>query len=309
MPGNKKLLSICCLGYRHAPFIKDCVRKILEDPYPHKEIVAMDDGSNDGSVEILKELQAGSPCPFTVLEQENCGNVPANFNKLFKAAKGDFILFTSLDDMQVPGALQARMDKMLANDKCVFAAHTKGFTIDGNGRDARSEITPAASFPPDARLLLELERTQFHSFYIQGAIFRRDLIEAVHGFNENMIGDDIVLRTKIFFHILAHPELNFSLINEPGFIYRRHSGNVSQNVMRQIQLAFQYYDKFWKGHKYPEMIKCWLLTGLTALPYEKVMDIFSLAPGSTKLLMDEDVRVALKMNAVKSFMEEREKCA
>lgn len=310
MPGKDKLLSICALGYRHAPFIRDCVRRVWEDPYPAKEIVAMDDGSKDGSVELLKELQAESPCPFTVLEQENSGNVPANFNKLLKAARGDYILFTSLDDMQIPGALEARMERLLADEKCAFAAHTRGFTIAGNSRELMPETTPASGLAPDPRLFLELERTQFHSFYIQGAVFRRDLVEAVQSFSEAMIGDDIVLRTKIFFHLLKHPELTFSLIEEPGFIYRRHPGNVSQDVLRQLKLAFQYCDRFWKDKPYPEMMKAWLLTGLQVEPYEKIIEIFAMNDRSSKYLLDKDVREELRFNAARSYLkEESERCA
>lgn len=312
MPGNENLLSVCCLGYRHAPFIRDCVTSIWQDPWPEKEIVAMDDGSGDGSVEILKELKKESPCPFTIIEQENSGNVPANFNKIFKASRGDFVLFTSLDDMQIPGALEARMDRLLEDGTRVFSAHTKGFALEG--RALRPETTPMdllRGSDDDAKTLatkaLELERTQFHSFYIQGAVFRRDVVQAVHGFSENMIGDDIVLRTKLFFHLLAHPELSFSLIGEPGFVYRRHPGNVSQNVMRQLRLALQYCDKFWRGSPYPEMVKCWLLTGLDVEPWNRILDVFTLTDRASSLLLDGDVREALRINAVKSYVEER-KC-
>lgn len=304
MPGNE-LLSVCCLGYRHAMYIKDCIMTIWQDSWPIKEIIAMDDGSGDGSVEALRQLQAESPCPFTVLEQEHTGNIPANFNRLFREARGDFVLFTSLDDMQLPQALEVRMERLLANDKCAFAVHAKGFAME-TSRRLSPEITPIAGMDPAAAKALELERTQLHSFYIQGAVFRRSVIEAVHGFSENMIGDDIVLRTKIFFHLLAHPELSFSIIDEPGFIYRRHHGNVSRNVMRQIELALQYFDKFWRGSPYPKMIKNWLLEGLAVEPYDKIIRAFTFTDKAAVLLADADVQEALKINAVRSYMLEQE---
>lgn len=303
MHGNK-LLSICCLGYRHAPFIKDCITTIWQDSWPEKEIIAMDDGSADGSEEMLKALQAESPCPFTILEQNNTGNIPANFNRLFKASRGDFVLFTALDDMQIPGAMEARMERLLENDKCVFAVHTTGFVLESEGK-LRLETTPVHGMCPNAAEMLELERTQFHSFYIQAAIFRRSIIEAVNGFSARLIGDDIVLRTKIFFHLIAHPELTFSFIDEPGFIYRRHHGNISANVMRQLELAFQYCDRFWKEESYPEILKCWLLTGLEELPYEEAIKAFRLSPGASTFLADPDVQNALKLSAVKSFLMEQ----
>lgn len=304
MSTNAKLLSVCCLGYRHAPFVRDCITSVWRSDWPEKEIVAMDDGSGDGSAEILEELRKESPCPFTVLRQDNTGNVPANFNRLLKASKGAFVLFTSLDDMQLPGALEARMERLLADENCVFAAHTKCYSLDAENR-LRQEATPMHGMAPDCAKALELERTQLHTFYIQGSVFRRDALDAVHAFSENMIGDDIVLRTKIFFYLRAHPHLAFALINEPGFIYRRHAGNISCNVMRQLRLALQYYDKFWKERPYPEMMKRWLLTGLAREPHEKIMEIFTATDRAAKLLLDPDVRNALRENAVRSCAREK----
>lgn len=306
MPGNDRLLSVCCLGYRHAPFIRDCITNVWQDGWSEIEIVAMDDGSNDGSVEMLKQLQAESPCPFIVLEQANTGNVPANFNRLFKASHGDFILFTSLDDMQIPGALKARMERLLENENRMFAAHTKAFAME-EGKRLTPEETPLAGKFPDAAAILEMERTQLHSFYIQGAVFRRSAVQAVNGFSENMIGDDIVLRTKILFHLRAHPELTFSLIDEPGFIYRRHAGNVSANVMRQLELAFQYCDRFWKEYPYPPMLKYWLLHGIDKLPFGKILRAFTLSGRASGFLLDADIQQALRFSAVRSFASEEER--
>lgn len=309
MPGSNPLLSVACLGYKHAPFIKDCITSIWNDPWPNKEIIAMDDGSGDGSVEILKELQAASPCPFKILEQENSGNIPANFNKLYKASCGDFIMFTALDDMQLPNAIQARMGRLLADGNSVFAAHTRGYALEG--RELAEETTPidklaAACGPGLAAKALEMERTNLHTFYIQGAIFRRSIVAKVNGFSENMLGDDIVLRTKVFFHMLAHPELSFYLIREPGFIYRRHCGNVSQNLTRQIKLAFQYYQKFWKGKPYPPRMKGWILAGLNEEPWEKITGLFATSPEAASFLSDPAIQEGLRLNAVRSYIKENQ---
>lgn len=301
MSGNK-LLSICCLGYRHAPFIRDCITTIWQDSWPEKEIIAMDDGSADGSVEILKELQRESPCPFMVLEQENTGNVPENFNRLFRASNGEAVVFTSLDDMQIPGALEARMEHLLVDDNCVFAVHTGGFI--SKGGKLKPVETPLAGKYPSVDDILEIERTQLHSFYIQGAAFRREAVQSVGGFSASMLGDDIVLRTKILFWMQARPEKTFALIHEPGFIYRRHAGNISANVMRQLKVGFEYCDRFWRGN-YPEMLKCWLLTGLGELPYEEALKAFRFSQGASAFLTDPDVQNALKLSAVKSFVMEQ----
>lgn len=241
MPGKDTLLSVCCLGYRDAPYIRDCITTIWQDSWPNIEIVAMDDGSKDGSLEILKELEGESPCPFTVLEQENTGNVPANFNRLLKAAHGDFVLFTALDDMQIPGALEARMERLLANEHSVFAAHTKAFVLEDN-----KKLQPRILFFTDSSKatapMPELEPAQVYSFPIQSAVFRRSALGAINGFSGTMLGSDCFPRTTLIFHIFAHPTFTFSLIDAPGFICRRHRKNSPKKVEGKMDLTIQYKD-------------------------------------------------------------------
>lgn len=310
MSGSKPLLSICALGYEHAAFIKDCIARLWEDPWQDKEIIAMDDGSGDGSLEILRTMAKESPCKFTVIEQEHTGKVGANFNKLCKAASGDFVLFTSLDDMQISGAITARMERLLADPNCVFATHTRHIQMLGEeckpGTMPMEELVGIEGNGKElAERALEMERTKLHSFFIQGAIFRKSIVDMVRGFNENMIADDIVLRTKVYLHMLRHPELNYALINEPGFIYRRHPRSTSLNAKRQMLLVYQYYEKFWKGYPYPNLFKWQLMICFDVLSYADIMDLLYTAPGMTSLFKDEDVRDGLKTSAVKEFIKEK----
>ena len=75
MSGTKNLLSICCLVYNHAPFIKDNIESIWNSDYNNLEIIVVDDGSKDESSDILKNLQKVSPYPMTIILQKNTGNV------------------------------------------------------------------------------------------------------------------------------------------------------------------------------------------------------------------------------------------
>lgn len=236
------LLSVCCLGYRQAPYIRDCITTIWQDSWPHLEIVAMDDGSKDGRLEILKELQRQSPCPFTVLGQENTGDVPANFNRLLQAAHGDFVLFTALDDMQIPGALEARMQRLLANRQRVFAAHTKAFVLEDN-KKLRPEVMLFPDSPDHPTSMRELGPTQACSIPFQGAVLRRSAVEALNGFSADMLGGGCFLRTTLILHILAHPTLTFSLIDEPGFICRRRGAHLAQKDEGKLELTIQYRDR------------------------------------------------------------------
>lgn len=295
MPGeNDPLCSICCVGYKHAPFLEDCIRSIWDNGYKNIEIIAVDDGSEDGSAEKLAELSKISPCPMKVLSQKNTGKVGMNFNRAFAEARGEFVTFIAMDDMLMPGAIASKMAVLKQDDKCAFAISSGSVQLE-EGSEPRLAISLLQS-KPDARArdLLTLERIALHSFYIQEALFRSDIVRKVRGFNDNMIGDDIVLRTKLLLYLDKSPELYFRVVKGPGFIYRQHGGNVHKNKLRQIRLALEYYDKFWPREKLPQILNKWILGAIRTLPPEESRGIFAMTPRAAALRDDPTLAAELK---------------
>ena len=126
------LLSICCLGYNHAPFIEANIRAIWDSGCKDIEIIAVDDGSKDNSGEILKKLQTQSPVPMKVILQENTGNIAHNFNVAWHEAKGKYITFMALDDVLQSDKIAEVMD-ILCKDNIAFVASSAITGIDDKG--------------------------------------------------------------------------------------------------------------------------------------------------------------------------------
>lgn len=90
------MVSILVPVYNAAPYLKECVDSLIGQTHTDLQIVMIDDGSTDGSWDIMCEL-AHRDKRLEVYSQPNCG-VAATRNRLLDKAKGDFILFVDSDD-------------------------------------------------------------------------------------------------------------------------------------------------------------------------------------------------------------------
>lgn len=282
---KKGLLSVCCLGYKHAAFTRDCIQSIWDNDYKNVEIIACDDGSGDGTIEILKELQAQSPCPFEIIEQENTANIGMNFNRCAARAQGEFITYIALDDIFLPDAFSTKLNLMQQDEKIafIFSSVVKMQNRDGSFSCRKEENNRQMTIDE----LYELEYIS-GTFAIQGNIFRREMVDIVKGFDEDMLGDDIILRTKIIQYMYKKREWTFKRIPDPAVIYRQHSDNISLNGTRQVRNHLQCYDRYWADREYPPFLVELTAFYLYHYSYKEFFNAVKDHPRMIKLLAEND---------------------
>lgn len=254
------LCSVLCVSYNHAKFAAAGLQSIYEQNYQDIEIIVLDDGSPDNSVEVIEAELAKSPFPAKFIKQENSGNVPSNFNKVLDAASGEFVTMMSLDDILMPDCITNAVEVLSKDQSIVFSANTGHFEINETGKQISGEIhlPLPENHPETVQDLIDLEYNFLGSFYIQGQVFRRDALLTVGGFDETMTGDDIILRTRLFQHMNRHPELKFSLGNKIVLSYRKHGNNLHYNTFRQIKTIVQWKKKYFPDRAYPDLFYRWL---------------------------------------------------
>lgn len=93
------LVSIIIPCYNHEKYIERCLKSIIDDSYDNKEIVIIDDGSKDNSINVIKKVidLYDSKKIIRFYTQENMG-VVKTLNKLVDLAKGKYIAVIASDD-------------------------------------------------------------------------------------------------------------------------------------------------------------------------------------------------------------------
>ena len=95
--GSPPLVSVLVACHRHARYIEHALRSVYEQSYRNIELVAIDDGSDDGSAALIERYLAGSPFPYRFAAREHRG-APATLNEAAGMASGGILHFLNADD-------------------------------------------------------------------------------------------------------------------------------------------------------------------------------------------------------------------
>lgn len=118
---KRSKVTIVVPVYNASKFIDRCVESLLLQTYKDLEILLINDGSSDNSLEIIRRYERENPKVIKVYDQTNHG---AGFtrNKGLFLATGDYITFVDSDDYIDTDYVEHFMDSMKGYD-CVFAGH------------------------------------------------------------------------------------------------------------------------------------------------------------------------------------------
>ena len=126
---NKSLISIIVPVYNCAPFLDECINSVLKQTYPNFELILINDGSTDNSLEIITQYEK-SDQRVNVITKENSG-VSDTRNLGISLAKGSYICFIDADDWVESDYLSSFL-KYAENDKLIIQHIKRGSSIVGN---------------------------------------------------------------------------------------------------------------------------------------------------------------------------------
>lgn len=206
-------VSVVIPVYNGEKYVEKAIKSALDQENVLVEVIAVNDGSPDGSLQILKSYDPR----ITIVDQPNSGVAIAR-NSGMKVSTGDFIAFLDQDDYWHSSKLALQVSQFQHKPN-VGLIHTGVEHIDAESGSSIPPLNPNSR--PDqlignctSKLLLN------NAIYNSSVMIRREVLEKV-GFCDTTITGNTVTDLDLWIRISREYELDF--IDEKLTYYRTHS--------------------------------------------------------------------------------------
>lgn len=122
-PKSTPLVSVALVTYNQHDLLDECLRSILDQDYPAMEIIVADDGSTDGTKDLLEAYDRAHPGRFRMLLADHNRGITANHQAALDACGGKYIAWFAGDDLMLPGKINNQVAHLESNPRCNICYH------------------------------------------------------------------------------------------------------------------------------------------------------------------------------------------
>jgi len=232
-PYRYPLVSVIVPAYDHERYVAAALDSVRDEGYPNLEIVLIDDGSTDGTWDIVQAWQRAnaSQVPMRLQRQENAG-LTTTLNRLLDMAAGEYVTMLASDDRLVTGGIEARV-RFLQRHPTRHAVIGNARVIDGDGRVLRQKAVADGNDSATRRLARDPAGQIIENFAIPGPVllYRARAVLAIGGYLEGQQLED----WDLYLRLAARDWLGF--VDRPVADYREHEANTVRRPELRGSLA------------------------------------------------------------------------
>lgn len=257
-----EMVSIIVPFYNGKAYMEQCVHSVLEQTYPHFELLLIDDGSQDGGTETAREICRRDQ-RFRFIQLPH-GGVSAARNAGIEAAKGTYLFFLDIDDtihprllealVEVCGTTGAAFSSVLYNHVYVEETDPKDYPTNRKRKDYREWNY---TYMEKEKAIRQFSTYGSNFQAIGGKMFRRDKVGSLR-FDEKVInGED-----TLFVYDFLNKGNDAVLLWEKWYDYWHHSNGASQQLrvqtLRDTYQCIMYIVAHEKEHGRTEGEQFWM---------------------------------------------------
>lgn len=303
-----QLISVIVPVYNAAPFLPACLDSLLAQDYTAVQLVLVDDGSNDGSAEIIDKYKSVNPDCIKVAHTENFGQATAR-NTGLDMADGTLIAFCDADDVLAPYALSTLAQALEQNPHCDMAMAQM---VEGHDPSVLPHIPPTQFRTIDAKAALEAtlyQRPVFHCS-LCAKLFRREVF-ANERFTDGLYYEDLEITPRLY---AAMEQIAFT--SAPIYFYRRnpastisawsekrlHATVAADMVLNTVRKHFPSLEAAAQSRRFSAYYNIFALAWHNGLQ-EHALALWPTIAGMRKeILLNKKIRAKNRLGALISFL-------
>lgn len=216
-----KLVTVIIPSYNHSKFISATIESVIAQTYEKIELIIIDDGSKDKSIQIIesfREVCERRFINFKLVSRPNRG-LCATLNEALSYSSGEYVAIIASDDFMYPLKTMLQVEYLDQHNDCVGVF--SGATIIKENGDClvQRSGTLKKYFFKDIIL-------NNYQLFSPSGMYRAKLLNEVGGYNENVLLEDWFM--------------NLSITEQGGYLfplqstliaYRRHENNASNRTL------------------------------------------------------------------------------
>jgi alpha-1,3-rhamnosyltransferase len=216
------LVSVVIPCYNHENYVQECIQSVINQDYSNIELIIIDDGSSDHSVEKINEMIPGCEKRFVRFEFRVRGNkgLSETLNEATEWSKGKYLSTIASDDILFPNKTSVLVEQ-LEGDYSIAGAFSGCQLIDQAGKIIGHRNPPARCYSFDEIIMRK------HIIIAPAQLLRIECVKAVGGYPSGLYIED-------WYMWLALTQKGYKLKVVEGELvqYRQHDANISKDALK-----------------------------------------------------------------------------
>jgi glycosyltransferase involved in cell wall biosynthesis len=225
-------ISVVIPAYNASGFLAETLRSVLAQTVPPDEVLVIDDGSKDNTLEIAESFAP----QVTAIRRPNSGAATSR-NYAVEQAKSEWIAFVDADDIWEPEKLERQL-AVIAQHPETELCYTGRRLLLKESSEGEWKLGAVIDVAPAEKIAMALHRNV--TFLPSSVLIRRSTYLKFGGFDTTV---RFVEDWELWLRLL-HGGVKFGACREPLVQYRLHPNSTTQNVMGNLEEAKSIYRKY-----------------------------------------------------------------
>jgi alpha-1,3-rhamnosyltransferase len=237
------LVTVCIPSYNHSKYVRDCIQSVVNQDYENIELIIIDDGSTDASVELIKKLEDDCTSRFKRFEIRSRPNkgLCATLNEALNWAKGEYFSPIASDDILLNHKISFLVERQKESQAAVVFGSMQ--RIDDANNILGSIIKKGQHNFEDMLFLKNMPQAP-------ASLMLTQEIKLIGGFSKDVKLEDLYMwlaLTNAGRKIISYPEIVVQ--------YRDHEFNTVKNEKKMHDARLDVLNKFKSCKRYDLAIK------------------------------------------------------